>query len=400
MKTVVFIIFCLVAVHSFSQPCLPQGITFTTQSQIDSFHMNYPNCREIIGDVIIMGGTSITNLLGLTGLKSVGGELQISSSNVLTNLTGLDSLTSSNALKIYNNAGLTSLTGLDHLDSVGEFFTISQNPLLTSFTGLEKLSVISGNCVLGGFVSGMAGLNNLRAVGGFFHIVSLPNLVTLAGLERLKSIGTEFTLSFCPVLNDMTGLDSLLSITGNLTIMNNGLTSLNGLESLTTVGWYIGIESNSALSDITGIENINAGAIGGGIAFRSNPNLSSCAILSVCDYLAIPGGNVFILDNSPGCNSPQEVMEACGILSVREVGMQPDLVIYPTVVTSRITIETRPGNIGSRFQILDMAGRTILDGQILQTPYSLDISGLQGGIYMIRIGDSGSRAPVKVIIIN
>jgi hypothetical protein len=330
----------------------------------------------------------------------VGGELQISSSNVLPNLTGLDSLTSSNALMIYNNAGLTSLTGLDHLDSVGEFFAITQNPLLGSFTGLEHLTVISGNCVLGGFVSGMAGLNNLRAVGGFFHLVSLPNLISLAGLERLKSIGNEFTLSFCPVLNDMTGLDSLLSITGNLTIINNGLTSLNGLESLTTVGWYIGIEANTDLTDIMGIKNINAGTLGGGIYINSNPNLSSCAVKTVCDYIAIPGGNIYIMDNAPGCNSTQEVMEACGILSVREAGQHHDLVIYPTVVTTRITMETRPDHIGSRFQMLDLSGRTILNGHIYQTPYSLDISGLQGGIYMIRIGEDGGGAPVKVIVIN
>lgn len=36
-------------------PCLPDGITFPTQSQIDSFPVYYPGCTEIQGDVEIGG---------------------------------------------------------------------------------------------------------------------------------------------------------------------------------------------------------------------------------------------------------------------------------------------------------------------------------------------------------
>jgi len=58
MKTL-SILFCaalygIISVHA--QPCLPNGITFTTQGQIDSFPINYPGCTEIGGDVVIGGG--------------------------------------------------------------------------------------------------------------------------------------------------------------------------------------------------------------------------------------------------------------------------------------------------------------------------------------------------------
>ena len=36
--------------------CLPEGITFTTQEQIDNFQTNYPGCTEIEGDVYIGDG--------------------------------------------------------------------------------------------------------------------------------------------------------------------------------------------------------------------------------------------------------------------------------------------------------------------------------------------------------
>ena len=62
-------------VSGFGQsPCLPQGITFTTQEQIDNFQVNYPGCTEIEGDVII-SGEDITNLEGLNVVTDVGGFL-------------------------------------------------------------------------------------------------------------------------------------------------------------------------------------------------------------------------------------------------------------------------------------------------------------------------------------
>ncbi len=64
----------LFTLHSFSQPCLPSGITFTTQEQIDNFQSIYPNCTEIEGDMIIEGN-DITNLEGLSVLTAIGGFL-------------------------------------------------------------------------------------------------------------------------------------------------------------------------------------------------------------------------------------------------------------------------------------------------------------------------------------
>jgi hypothetical protein len=37
----------------FSQSCLPEGIVFQTQGQIDSFQINFPGCIHIEGGVTI-----------------------------------------------------------------------------------------------------------------------------------------------------------------------------------------------------------------------------------------------------------------------------------------------------------------------------------------------------------
>ena len=84
--------FCLLPFNLLSQSCLPEGITFTTQAQIDSFQDDYPGCTEIEGDVQI-NGDDISNLNGLNVLTSIEGYLWIGSNNDdLVDLDGLEEL--------------------------------------------------------------------------------------------------------------------------------------------------------------------------------------------------------------------------------------------------------------------------------------------------------------------
>ena len=86
MKQFILIIILLALSYSkvLSQGCLSQGITFTTQAQIDNFQTNYPGCTEIEGSVTISG--TITNLDSLGVLTSVGGDLNIMQCIPLTTL--------------------------------------------------------------------------------------------------------------------------------------------------------------------------------------------------------------------------------------------------------------------------------------------------------------------------
>lgn len=47
-KITFFTVFALFVYFSVkAQPCLPEGITFITQTETDDFQTNYPNCTEI-----------------------------------------------------------------------------------------------------------------------------------------------------------------------------------------------------------------------------------------------------------------------------------------------------------------------------------------------------------------
>ncbi|MEZ5083341.1 MAG: hypothetical protein R2750_07825 [Bacteroidales bacterium] len=130
---------------TYSQGCLPEGIGFTTQQQIDEFPLIYPNCSDIEGSVLILGN-DITNLDGLINIQTIGGELIISS-NSLANLFGLGNLSLvDSTLSITNCTNLYNLEGLNNLNSIGGELHI-WNSQLTDLTGLEGLTKIFGNWI-------------------------------------------------------------------------------------------------------------------------------------------------------------------------------------------------------------------------------------------------------------
>ena len=139
MKNLSILLIALLMVNSgMAQSCLPQGITFNWQADVDNFQNNYPGCTQIQGDVT-MSGSDITNLNGLSVLTSIGGTLSIYV-GALASLTGLENLTSiGDGLIIQNNDSLRSLTGLENLTSVHNLW-FSNNKSLASLAGLDHLT--------------------------------------------------------------------------------------------------------------------------------------------------------------------------------------------------------------------------------------------------------------------
>ncbi len=120
-------------VYAACFPCLPDGIIFSTQEEIDSFQVNYPDCNKIKGEVII-SGNAIINLNGLNSITQIGNRLWINNNPGLTSLSGLNNLESvGGELKIQNNKSLLSLSGLDsiHAGSISSL-NITENDNLST----------------------------------------------------------------------------------------------------------------------------------------------------------------------------------------------------------------------------------------------------------------------------
>jgi hypothetical protein len=308
------LIFC--QLPAFSQHCLPEGITFTTQSQIDSFQVNYPECTVIEGDVMI-AGDDISNLEGLASLTKINGEIVICFNDSLAILTGLEGLTSiGDALRIYENNSLLSLSGLDNIDpaSLG-IIEIWHNPLLSdcdvqwicNYLGDPKGTIniyqnavgcnnpfeIANSCgivlsclpygnyyflsqadvdnfpsyysnckKLEGFVqihgediSNLDSLTGIDTINGSLHVCGNNNLSSLNGLNNLKYIRDDLALGYWECGN------------------NPDLTSLSGLNKLTSVGRAMLIMWNDGLIDLEGLDSLIS--VGYSLQIVENASLKS-----------------------------------------------------------------------------------------------------------------------------
>ena len=307
-----------------AQGCLPEGITFSSQGQINSFQANYPGCTIIEGDVTISdnGSGDIANLFGLSVLTSIGGNLKISINNNLYFLTGLDNLaTIGGDFEIWGNK-LQNLTGLEGLTSIGGDLYIHQTTL-TSMEGLQNLQAntimninITDNpqlsdCQIQGLCDYLASPNGTVDIGwngnGCNSVVevgsacggALPCLpygnYYLLSQDDVDNFATVFPAcnqleGLVRILNSITnlnGLNSITSINGGCEIYSTTLSNFEGLNSLSKIAGDFTIHFNPVLVNMIGLESLDS--IGGSFAFRSNDSLEDLEGLNRLKHI---GGNL------------------------------------------------------------------------------------------------------------
>lgn len=295
--------------------CLPEGITFSTQEEIDNFQSNYPGCSEILGDVTIYGD-DITNLHGLNVITSIDGSLTIGDAYSwygnpqLINLYGLDNLlTIGGDLWIVGNDTLSSLEGFESLVHIGGGLTIGghiqigpfYNPCLTNLSGLSGLSFIGDGITIkeNKSLTNLNGLEGLYSIDGGISILGNPALISLSGIEGLTSMGDLF-ITGNDALSNLSGLEGLTTINGSLEIWgNNSLTSLSGLEGLTSIDgnlsigdWWIGAFA-PPLTNLDGLETLSS--ISGNLEISLNNTLTNLAGMNKVSSI---GGDLMLLENN------------------------------------------------------------------------------------------------------
>lgn len=353
--TIILILSNIVLFAQCDESCLPEGITFETQAGIDNFQSNFPGCTEIEGNVLIKED-EITNVNGLNMLTAIGGKLRFYSCSVLASLEGLENLTSIGGdLDIYvwpsSSSSLINLTGLDNLITIGGGLNITGTDVLNSLTGLE----------------------NVITIGENLQIAGNDALVNLTGLNNLTSIGEEIWIG-----------------------ENTALINLTGLENLTTVGGSIEIYDNIVLMSLTGIDNIEAESISDYLYISYNSSLSTCEVQSVCDYIALPGSNVGIYDNAPGCNSEQEVEDACLVKIDEPVDIYNDIQIFPNPAKNEISISCQDGVTIKEINLYNQIGQKVIHKK--QITHTIDVSLLRQGMYIIEIEIDNVKYRSKLMI--
>jgi hypothetical protein len=126
--------------------------------------------------------------------------------------------------------------------------------------------------------------------------------------------------------------------------------------------------------------------------------LSACEIKCICDYLASPNGSVGIEGNAIGCNSLQEVEDACDSLTVGDLTIDEGFSIHPNPASTQITLETYTTPQKNTFlTIFNINGQQLKSRQITEPQTVVDVSGLPQGIYFVRVKDDKTVQVGKII---
>lgn len=332
-------------------PCLPFGNYYLlSQTDVDEFFFNYPDCIDLNGYVKIRG-ESITELSGLNGITSIE-NLSVEGNDFLINFEGLGSLNAiGGSFYLGNWTGsnaIQSLSGLEGLANIGETFQIIHNYDLIDFTGLESLQSV-----------------------GNLYILNNESLESLSGLEILDSINGRLEIKGTSVLND-----------------------ISHLSNLTYVDGTISIRYNESLSSLSGLENIDSEFIDH-LFISDNPLLTHCDVISVCNYLADSNSIVHIADNAPGCNSAEEVEYACTVTISEEI-IWEGMILYPNPATNTIFINSKLSTSIEEISIYNLLGQRVSynKGETSQ----IDVSSLAKGLYITELISEKLKIRVKVIV--
>jgi hypothetical protein len=192
-------------------------------------------------------------------------------------------------------------------------------------------------------------------------------------------------------ITDLTKLARIATIHESLVIAyNDSLVTLNGLSGLDSVGAGITIQANTALSDISDLQNTTYFY---NLSILGNPALDVCNLPNFCTYIAKPATTHprAIVGNLTNCLNEQAVKSACGIVSVSEIGIV-GISVYPNPVKSTLYFSDEVSSI----RITDVLGRTVVASDVVTS--SIKVASLPSAVYIVTVTTKeGSTISTKII---
>lgn len=172
------------------------------------------------------------------------------------------------------------ITGFTFLVGYSQNVTLTTQAEVDAYAGGATVSGILEIGFTGGSdISSLANLSSITFVTSYVYIHENPNLVNLTGLDNLLTVTGDLFLQDGAVTASLVGLEGVDSV-NNVYISNNaGLTSLTGLDNLTNIGGYLQVANNATLANLTGLEKL--ASVGGYLWINDNTSLANFTGLDV-----------------------------------------------------------------------------------------------------------------------
>ena len=353
--------------------CEIDKVVLRNQQEVDDFKSNYGECNSLLS--LEIRGNDITNLRGLSDLVEVKEYISISKTQLINfdDLTGVD-FGGIQFLIIRGNSQLSDFHGIQSGENL-EHIKISDNPELTDLLGLQSLI--------------------------FSDYLNIENNASL---------------------KDLSGLSNVTQVNRLSVVNNRSLRNLSGLENLQMVQ-TLSVYFNADLQNVDALEKLRAFDL---VHLSFNESLSACCGLMLAINSIEEGDYLGIGNNLPGCNSIEDVAEACtdeGLLSnppkfnianknseiveaknqsvfIPNTSKTEDLFkIYPNPFDNNLVVKNLGKNQFGTISIYDIRGSLIMKEEIASKENKLNTASFASGIYLIRI-ESASFIQTQKLIKN
>ena len=297
-----------------------------------------PNLKVLIGN-FGFSHKDIETIDGFSSLEKVTGEINVGNSTL-------------------NKDKLEQILAFKRVKSVKSLFINSVNVIsnpfyLKSLKGFDSLEIVEDILSIRRFAGErLNGFKALKKIGKVFYLRECPSLLTLEGLENLREIGSQWETSF--LITDNNSLHDISALSGAKVKAN-----------VYALFWIL-----------------------------RNPSLEICHISMVCDFIAQNKFESFnIHTNAPGCQSKDEVKNAC-LTSSDDYSDLPAISIFPNPVTDVVRlVSSAPLR---SVTLYDISGKKIYHDTTGSA--QIDMSRWDRGWYTVSIVFADGAQAVKSIV--
>ena len=243
----------------------------------------------------IFGNASITTINTFKSLEQYNGELNFGSNPMLESILGFDSLKTVTSIRILNE-NLSNINGFSSIDSLDKFYINGPNNIVNLDAMSQVLTIKELT---------LAYMPNLQNIDGFSQLIKAGDIL-LYGIRDLKEINLPNLASVNMI--SLTALDSVavLNNIGSLERANlMFISQLPLLHSITTFNNLAGIYQdltlsyNPLLEDISGLYNLE---YLNDVRLEFNPLVNTCCFIAELQRIGRIQSLIILNQNGPECS--------------------------------------------------------------------------------------------------